>query len=208
MFIGNLITDRWAESTAGARIRARWSEEIGSGGRSVPRCGKKGQSQRVGAFRWWPRPLTVRDARLPLPKTPKWRILASHPTLIPGNDSRKGLLRYKLSKLVITAIAAAAALFGVIGWFVGYSLHAPVLNLVFAPPNPSLPADAPIGTFVALVIVTTSDGSVFNGSLSFGAPYGDAHGCFTIRDRTIVLACQLTPGAALEHITITAASSQ
>jgi hypothetical protein len=110
--------------------------------------------------------------------------------------------------LVITAIAAAAALFGVIGWLVGYSLRAPVLNLVFAPPNPSLPADAPIGTFVALVIVTTRDGSVFNGSLSFSAPHGDAHGCFEIRDRTIVLACQLPPAAAVEHITITAASSQ
>jgi hypothetical protein len=152
----------------------------------------------------------VRDARLPLPKTPKGRILASRPTLIPGNDGRKGLLRYKLSRLVITAIAAAAALFGVIGWLVGYSLRAPVLNLslrapvlnlVFAPPNPSLPADAPIGTFVALVIVTTSDGSVFNGSLSFSAPHGDAHGCFEIRDRTIVLACQLPPAAAVEHIT-------
>jgi hypothetical protein len=150
----------------------------------------------------------VRDARLPLPKTPKGRILASRPTLIPGNDGRKGLLRYKLSRLVITAIAAAAALFGVIGWLVGYSLRAPALNLVFAPPNPSLPADAPIGTFVALVIVTTSDGSVFNGSLSFSTPYGDAHGCFEIRDRTIVLACQLPSAAAVEHITITAVSSQ
>jgi hypothetical protein len=121
---------------------------------------------------------------------------------------KKGLLRYIPSKLVIIAIAAATALFGVIGGFGGYSLRAPVLNLVFAPPNPSLPADAPIGTFVALVIVTTSDGSVFNGSLGFSAPHGDARGCFAIRDRTIVLACQLPPERAVEHVTITAVSSQ
>jgi hypothetical protein len=98
---------------------------------------------------------------LPLLKTPKGTILASQPTPNPGNDGKEGLLRYTPSKLVITAIAAA--LFGVIGGFLGYSLRAPVLSLVFAPPNPSVPADAPIGTFVALVIVTTSDGSVFNG---------------------------------------------
>ena len=107
--------------------------------------------------------------------------------------------------LVITAIAAAAAL---IGGVVGYSLGSPVPNLVFAPPNPSLPADAPIGTFVALVIVTMSDGSVFKGFINFGVPYGDAQGCFAIRDRTIVLACQLPSLSAVRHITITAMSSQ
>jgi hypothetical protein len=120
----------------------------------------------------------------------------------------KNFLRYELSKLVIIAIVVAAAMVAVIGGFVGYWLRAPVPNLVFAPPNPSRPAGSPIGSFVTLVIVTMSDGSVFNGFINFDAPYGDGHGCFAIRDRTIVLACQLSSSSAVKHITITATSTR
>ena len=117
---------------------------------------------------------------------------------------QEGFLRYQSRKLVFISIAAAAVLFGIIGGFVNYVLRVqPTPHLVFALPNPSLPADAPIGTFVALAIVTMSDGSVFNGTLGFGPPYGDAQGCFAIRDRSIVLACQLPP-PSVKHITVTA----
>jgi hypothetical protein len=115
-------------------------------------------------------------------------------------------LRYELSKLVIIAVLVAAALVAIIGGFIGYWPESPTPNLVLAPPNPSLPAESPIGTFVTLVIVTMSDGSVFNGFINFDAPYGDGHGCFAIRDRTIVLACQLSPSSSVKHITITATS--
>jgi len=117
---------------------------------------------------------------------------------------QEGFLRYQSRKLVFISIAAAAALLGIIGGFINHALRVrPTPHLVFAPPNPSLSADAPIGTFVALVIVTMSDGSVFNGTLGFGPPYGDAQGCFAIRDRSIVLACQLPP-PSVKHITVTA----
>ena len=118
-------------------------------------------------------------------------------------ENKRVFLRYKSRKSVFISIAVAAALFGMIGGVVKYALRVqPTPHLVFAPPNPSLPADAPIGAFVALVIVTMSDGSVFNGTLGFGPPYGDAQGCFAIRDRSIILACQLPPGPSVTHITV------
>jgi hypothetical protein len=130
---GNLVTDRPAASTAGLHKSAG----VGSKRAQWQGCTlmqQKAFSTRLGAVNWRSRPLprtrctsaVARDAQRDDPG------LATTPNS--GNIGNKGLLRYKPSKLVIIAIAATA-LFGVIGGFVGHSLRAPVLNLVFAPPN-------------------------------------------------------------------------
>lgn len=47
----------------------------------------------------------------------------------------------------------------------------PYLQLSFNPPNPSITTRTPLGTTVATVTVTWSDGTPFTGTLSFGSPY-------------------------------------
>jgi hypothetical protein len=50
---------------------------------------------------------------------------------------------------------------------------APHLVLNFNPPNPSIPATAPLGSVVATIIASWSDGSPFTGTLSFAPPYSN-----------------------------------
>jgi hypothetical protein len=48
---------------------------------------------------------------------------------------------------------------------------APYLTLALNPPNPSIVSSAPLGSYVATVAATWSDGAPFTGTLSFGSPY-------------------------------------
>jgi hypothetical protein len=56
----------------------------------------------------------------------------------------------------------------------------PTLTLSFSPQMPSIPADTPLGTAIAMVTAAWSDGSVFTGSLMFSAPYADDGGTFAL----------------------------
>jgi hypothetical protein len=58
------------------------------------------------------------------------------------------------------------------------------LVLNFSPPSPSIPADAPMGSVVAIINPTWSDGSTFTGSLSFAQPYFNDQGVFRFRVAT------------------------
>jgi hypothetical protein len=46
----------------------------------------------------------------------------------------------------------------------------PYLTLSFNPPNPSITSSAPLGSVVAAITASWSDGSPFTGTLSFGRP--------------------------------------
>jgi hypothetical protein len=61
------------------------------------------------------------------------------------------------------------------------------LSLSFNPPNPSIAADAALGTAVTTVTATWSDGTAFMGSLSFGPPYSNDQGVFAISGNKVMI---------------------
>lgn len=77
------------------------------------------------------------------------------------------------------------------------------LSLAFDPPNPSIPDTSPVGTVLAQIIVTVSDGSVFMGSLGFGNPYISDNGFCAISGKTLILGIA-NPLDGLVQCTITA----
>jgi hypothetical protein len=61
------------------------------------------------------------------------------------------------------------------------------LIISFNPPNPTIPANAPPGTVVAIISASWSDGTPFSGTLGFGPPYSNDGGIFAISgDKLIV----------------------
>jgi hypothetical protein len=63
----------------------------------------------------------------------------------------------------------------------------PSLMLSFNPPNPSITSAAPLGSVVATIIASWSDGSPFTGTLSFGPPYSNDRGVFAISGSNLVV---------------------
>lgn len=61
------------------------------------------------------------------------------------------------------------------------------LTLNFSPPNPGIPANAPLGTVVATINLTWSDGSPFTGTLSFAQPYSNDQGVFAISGANLII---------------------
>jgi hypothetical protein len=61
------------------------------------------------------------------------------------------------------------------------------LTLSFNPPNPSVPANAALGSVVASISATWSDGSPFTGTLSFAQPYSNDQGVFAISGNNLVV---------------------
>jgi Domain of unknown function (DUF4082) len=61
------------------------------------------------------------------------------------------------------------------------------LVLNFNPPNPSIPANAPLGSVVATITPTWSDGSQFTGTLSFAQPYSNDQGVFDISGNNLII---------------------
>jgi hypothetical protein len=61
------------------------------------------------------------------------------------------------------------------------------LVLSFSPPNPSIPANAPLGSVVATINPTWSDGSPFTGTVSFGSPYSNDQGVFAISGTNLIV---------------------
>jgi hypothetical protein len=61
------------------------------------------------------------------------------------------------------------------------------LLLSFDPPNPSIPANAPLGSVVATIAPTWSDGSPFTGTLSFAPPYSNNQGVFAISGSNLIV---------------------
>jgi hypothetical protein len=83
------------------------------------------------------------------------------------------------------------------------------LVISFNPPSPSILPDAPLGTVVATIIVTWSDGTPFVGSLGF-APHSNDGGIFAISDDKLIINPEGPGAVALSgttrNVTITATS--
>jgi hypothetical protein len=78
------------------------------------------------------------------------------------------------------------------------------LTIAFDPPEPVIPDNTPAGSFIADIIVTVSDGTVFSGNLGFGAPYDSDGGFCAIQGRQLILGAPPPPGASVRACTITA----
>lgn len=78
------------------------------------------------------------------------------------------------------------------------------LSIAFDPAGPRIPSDTPIGTLLATITVTVSDGSPFSGALGFAAPYNSDAGICAIDGKTIILGAALPPGDSVQMCTITA----
>ncbi len=70
---------------------------------------------------------------------------------------------------------------------VAYAQTPPYLTLSFNPPNPSIAASAPLGSVVATITATWSDGGPFTGTLSFGPPYSNDNGVFAISGNNLIV---------------------
>jgi len=77
----------------------------------------------------------------------------------------------------------------------------PSLVLGFNPPNPSILANAPLGSVVATITPTWSDGSPFTGTLSFGPPYSNDQGIFTISGNNLIVN-PTAPGVSADANTV------
>jgi hypothetical protein len=64
---------------------------------------------------------------------------------------------------------------------------APYLVLNFNPPKPSIPSTAPLGSVVATIIPSWSDGSPFAGQLSFAPPNSNDQGVFAISGNNLII---------------------
>jgi hypothetical protein len=92
---------------------------------------------------------------------------------------------------------------------VAYVPTGTVLGIISNPPNPTIPSTAPLGSVVAKLSATWSDGSPFTGKLSFGAPNFNAGGVFAIDSHNNLIVSPLGPGVGsaggtTENLTITA----
>jgi hypothetical protein len=63
---------------------------------------------------------------------------------------------------------------------------APTLSLVVNPSAPSVSGNAPIGSIVATMTATWSDGSTFTGTYGFTTPYGNDGGDFAVSGNQLV----------------------
>jgi len=61
------------------------------------------------------------------------------------------------------------------------------LVLNFNPPNPSIPANTPLGSVVATINASWSDGSPFTGTLSFAQPYSNDQGVFAMSGNNLII---------------------
>jgi hypothetical protein len=63
----------------------------------------------------------------------------------------------------------------------------PYLVFSFNPTNPSITSSTPLGSVVANIIASWSDGSPFTGTLSFGQPYSNDQGLFAISGSNLII---------------------
>jgi hypothetical protein len=61
------------------------------------------------------------------------------------------------------------------------------LVLSFNPPNPGIPSNASLGSVVATILVSWSDGSPFTGTLGFAQPYSNDGGVFAISGNNLII---------------------
>ncbi len=96
-----------------------------------------------------------------------------------------------LSRALVIAIAATMMLPGLADAAQpcnkGHPCPPPALTLAVSPGAPSLPDSAPLGSYVATLIASWSDGAPFTGTFQFAAPYYDDGGTFAISGNNIII---------------------
>jgi hypothetical protein len=63
----------------------------------------------------------------------------------------------------------------------------PTLSLSLSPSRPSVASDATLGSAVATITATWSDGSPFTGTLTFGSPYSNDNATFAISGNNLII---------------------
>jgi Domain of unknown function (DUF4082) len=63
----------------------------------------------------------------------------------------------------------------------------PYLVLSFNPSSPSITSSTPLGSVVAAITASWSDGSPYTGTLSFGPPYSNDQGVFAISEDNLII---------------------
>jgi len=71
-------------------------------------------------------------------------------------------------------------------WFTP-TAAAPYLTLSFDPANPTIASNAALGSVVAIITASWSDGSPFTGTLSFAPPYSNDQGTFAISGNSLII---------------------
>jgi hypothetical protein len=91
------------------------------------------------------------------------------------------------------------------------AVETPYLILSCDPPSPSISSSAPLGSLVATITATWSDGSPFTGTLSFDQPYSNDNGTFALLDNSLLID-PAGPGVSalgdtIQNVTIVATQS-
>jgi hypothetical protein len=63
----------------------------------------------------------------------------------------------------------------------------PTLSLSLSPSSPSVASNAALGSAVATITATWSDGSPFTGTLTFGSPYSNDNATFAISGNNLII---------------------
>jgi hypothetical protein len=84
----------------------------------------------------------------------------------------------------------------------------PYLSLALNPANPSIVSSAPLGSYVATIVASWSNGSLFTGTFSFGPPYSNDATTFAISGNTLIINPKgpglAADGNTLQNVTIVA----
>jgi hypothetical protein len=88
------------------------------------------------------------------------------------------------------------------------AVPAPYLTVTLNPPNPSITNSAPVGSQVATIAATWSDGRPFTGTLSFGPPHFNDAATFAISGNNLIInpsgSGVASHGNTLQNVTIVA----
>jgi hypothetical protein len=92
---------------------------------------------------------------------------------------------------------------------VAFASPAPYLSIVMNPANPTIPSTAALGSVVAKVNVTWSNGSPFTGTLSFGPPNSNDGGIYALDSNHNLIINPSGPGVgaaggSVQNVTIVA----
>ena len=85
----------------------------------------------------------------------------------------------------------------------------PYLSVALTPANPTIPSTAALGSMVAKITATWSDGSPFTGTIAFGSPNSNGGGVYAIDSSHNLIINPSGPGVGsagglVENVTIVA----
>jgi hypothetical protein len=86
-----------------------------------------------------------------------------------------------------------------------FTATAPTLMFSVNPTAPQVASSSPVGTVVATLLATWSDGSTFTGTYGFSPPYNDDGGAFAISGNSLIVAQDLSSDVnTTQNVTVSA----